>query len=51
MREGDTARAAVVDDNLDLLGRALHAHHTGEDGLLWPLLLQRVPDELARWCT
>ena len=47
VREGDTARAAVVDDHLDLLGRALHAHHTGEDELLWPLLLQRVPDELA----
>ena len=47
VRDGDTARAKVVDDHLDLLGRALHAHHTGEDELLWPLLLQRVPDELA----
>lgn len=44
---GDVVRAAVVDDHLDLLGRALHTHHSGEDELLWPLLRQRVPDELA----
>lgn len=45
--EGDTARAAVVADHLDFVGRFLHHHHEIEDELLWPLLLRRVPDELA----
>ena len=44
---GDTARAAVVGDHLDLVGHVLHHHHTTEDELLWPLLLERVPDDLA----
>ena len=44
---GDTARAAVVSDHLDLVAGLLHHHHTAEDDLLWPLLLERVPDELA----
>jgi iron-sulfur cluster repair protein YtfE (RIC family) len=43
----DAARAAVVADHLDLVGAILHHHHTAEDELLWPLLLERVPDDLA----
>ena len=45
--EGDVARAAVVADHLQLVHDNLHHHHTAEDDLLWPLLLQRVPEELA----
>ena len=45
--EGDTARAAVVADHLELVGGILHHHHTAEDELLWPLMLERVPAELA----
>ncbi len=45
--EGDLARAAVVADHLDLVGRTLHHHHTIEDELLWPRLLERVPEEMA----
>ena len=45
--EGDTARAAVVADHLDLVDELLHHHHTAEDELLWPLMLERVPDDLA----
>ena len=44
---GDTARARVVADHLDLVDRHLHHHHTLEDRMLWPLLLERVPEELA----
>jgi hemerythrin-like domain-containing protein len=44
---GDTARARVVADHLDYLGRCLHHHHTAEDELAWPLLLRRVSEELA----
>ena len=44
---GDVRRAAVVDDHLDFLTMSLHHHHTVEDDHLWPLLLQKVPDELA----
>lgn len=44
---GDTARAAVVADHLDLLGAFLHHHHVSEDRLLWPVLESRVPAGLA----
>jgi hemerythrin-like domain-containing protein len=44
---GDVDRAAVVADHLDYLGRTLHHHHTHEDELMWPKLLDRVPEELA----
>lgn len=44
---GDLARARVVADHVDFLTRHLHHHHTVEDDLLWPKLLQRVPEELA----
>jgi hemerythrin-like domain-containing protein len=45
--DGDTARSGVVGHHLDFLSRALHHHHTIEDRLLWPLLLERVSEELA----
>ncbi len=45
--DGDTRRSRVVGTHLDFLCRALHHHHTIEDRILWPLLLERVPDELA----
>lgn len=43
----DRRRADVVADHLELMLGLLQHHHEGEDELLWPLLLQRVPDELA----
>lgn len=43
---GDLDRARTVDAHLELIGRVLHHHHEAEDDYLWPLLLQRVPDEL-----
>lgn len=45
--EGDAARAAVVADHVQLIHDHLHHHHTAEDELCWPLLLERVPEELA----
>jgi hemerythrin-like domain-containing protein len=45
--DGDVQRAGVVADHLDLVARTLHEHHTAEDELLWPKLLERVPTELA----
>jgi hypothetical protein len=45
--DGDTARAGVVSDHLALVGVILHHHHTAEDELLWPKLLDRVPEDLA----
>ncbi|HZG97227.1 MAG TPA: hemerythrin domain-containing protein [Nocardioidaceae bacterium] len=45
--QGDRVRAGVVCDHLDFVTRSLHHHHTIEDDLLWPKLLERVPDELA----
>ena len=39
---GDTARAAVVTGHARLILRGLDLHHTGEDDLLWPKLLERA---------
>jgi hemerythrin-like domain-containing protein len=47
VRAGDVARARAVARHLDYIARCLHDHHTAEDELAWPLLLERVPDELA----
>jgi hemerythrin-like domain-containing protein len=38
---GDTARAAVVGEHARLVLAGLDMHHTGEDVLLWPKLLER----------
>lgn len=40
--EGDTTRAKVVADHLRLCLAGLEMHHTGEDIVLWPLLLERA---------
>lgn len=45
--DGDRVRAEVVADHVDFLATFLHHHHTAEDNRVWPLLLERVPDELA----
>ena len=45
--DGDVLRATTVADHVELLTGVLHHHHTAEDDCLWPLLLERVPDELA----
>jgi iron-sulfur cluster repair protein YtfE (RIC family) len=42
---GDTRRAAVVAGHARLVLGGLDMHHTGEDALLWPKLLERdAPD-------
>ncbi|MGW4462978.1 hemerythrin domain-containing protein [Micromonospora sp. NPDC004704] len=45
--DGDTARAELLGDHIELLCAALHSHHTGEDELLWPKLLERGAEEVA----
>ncbi|MFC7382027.1 hemerythrin domain-containing protein [Sphaerisporangium rhizosphaerae] len=44
---GDKARCETVSDHLGLLCTILHAHHGGEDALLWPKLLERGSTEVA----
>jgi hemerythrin-like domain-containing protein len=44
---GDPSRAATVAAHLELMTWFLHHHHDIEDRILWPMLQQRVPDELA----
>jgi hypothetical protein len=39
---GDVARARRIAEHAELLTRGLHHHHTGEDELLWPPLLERT---------
>lgn len=40
---GDTAHSAAVADHLDEMSQTLHAHHHGEDLLLWDQLEARAP--------
>ncbi|MDJ0413977.1 hemerythrin domain-containing protein [Rhodococcus opacus] len=44
---GDTARAGEVVTFFAELATALHHHHTSEDDLLWPKLLDRAPTDAA----
>ena len=43
---GDRLRAGIVSNHLDLVDRFLHHHHTIEDTMVWPTLLERVPAEI-----
>jgi iron-sulfur cluster repair protein YtfE (RIC family) len=42
---GNTARAAVLADHGRRILTGLHYHHSGEDELLWPKLLDRCPPD------
>jgi hemerythrin-like domain-containing protein len=42
--DGDAARARRLADYLDEVLWLLHAHHAGEDELLYPLLVERLPE-------
>jgi hemerythrin-like domain-containing protein len=42
--EGDARRAEVVGGHVMLMTTILHAHHDGEDLLVWPLLEERAPE-------
>ncbi|MFC4695703.1 hemerythrin domain-containing protein [Geodermatophilus arenarius] len=44
---GDTARAAVLARHARMVLLGLHLHHTAEDDLLWPRLLERCPPDAA----
>ena len=46
VEHGDRLRAGVVSVHLDLVDRFLHHHHTIEDSMVWPKLLDRVPTEI-----
>jgi hypothetical protein len=39
---GDKARAVVVAEHARLVLAGLHLHHSGEDEVLWPLLVERA---------
>lgn len=41
--DGDTAHAAAVAGQLELISASLHAHHEAEDARLWPALVERAP--------
>jgi iron-sulfur cluster repair protein YtfE (RIC family) len=40
----DADRAQALEEQLGLVLRTLHEHHTGEDTLIWPLVLKRAPE-------
>lgn len=43
---GDGQRTQVVADHVALMCGMLHHHHSAEDAVLWPLLLERAPKEI-----
>jgi hemerythrin-like domain-containing protein len=45
--DADTGRARIVAGHVDFLTAVLQAHHHGEDVVLWPILLDRGPDEIS----
>jgi hemerythrin-like domain-containing protein len=45
--DADTARARIAAEHIDFLIAILHAHHHGEDVVLWPILLDRGPAEIT----
>jgi hypothetical protein len=47
--DGDKERAAHFAAYMADLLFLLHAHHHGEDVLVYPLLVQRVPEQSALW--
>jgi hemerythrin-like domain-containing protein len=40
-------RVAFIGDHIDFLIGMLHTHHEGEDELLYPKLIERVPDQAS----
>ena len=42
VRDGQVQRSRTVAAHLRLMMAGLHMHHTGEDAVLWPLLLERA---------
>jgi iron-sulfur cluster repair protein YtfE (RIC family) len=44
---GDGSRDAALEDQLGLMLRVLHEHHTGEDTMMWPLVRSRAPESAA----
>jgi iron-sulfur cluster repair protein YtfE (RIC family) len=47
VRPGDTSRARVLAGHARMVLKGLHLHHTSEDDLLWPKLLERATPEAA----
>lgn len=45
--DGDAERAAVVADHHRLVADLLHGHHTSEDVMVWPVLLDQAPESAA----
>jgi iron-sulfur cluster repair protein YtfE (RIC family) len=45
--DGDSERAALVTNHLALMHELMHAHHKGEDVVLWPLVRDRNPEHEA----
>jgi hemerythrin-like domain-containing protein len=44
----DTKRRALIGSHAQLVFQILHAHHEGEDLVLWPLLLERAEAEATQ---
>ncbi|MGK5440496.1 hemerythrin domain-containing protein [Micromonospora sp. URMC 105] len=44
--DGDRTRSQLLGEHIQLMSDLLHAHHEGEDDLLWPKLLERGATEV-----
>jgi len=45
--DAEAGRARTVAEHIDFVTTILHAHHRGEDEVLWPILLERGPEEIT----
>jgi iron-sulfur cluster repair protein YtfE (RIC family) len=43
----DLVGARVITGHIEIVSAVLRQHHQGEDELVWPLLLERCPEEVA----
>ena len=43
----DAGHAALLDDQIELVMRLLHHHHTAEDTGIWPRIVSRAPEAKA----
>jgi hemerythrin-like domain-containing protein len=44
--DGDSDQAAIVADHVAWMVEFLHAHHEGEDMMVWPRLVERCPTQV-----
>lgn len=45
--EADPERGLIISEHITFVSSILYAHHHGEDVVLWPILFERAPEQIA----